>query len=145
MMKKSEKWTLIAVSVFPPVLIVLVLMFSGVNIMDFPLWFLIGMPILFVVLPFLYFFTRRFAQQKIYDKPVEKRKKPLLIAFGICILLTVLILVLSYYIGSEGSFLYYLVVQTGFLVFLFFVYFYPHLFKKKESQKEGNQNKSESR
>ncbi|MDR0970439.1 MAG: hypothetical protein LBM67_07880 [Lentimicrobiaceae bacterium] len=121
-MKKSTLWILITIAVLPAMLLLLVLTISGVSITKFPLWFLILMPTLLIATPFLYLFVQRFAQQKIHDQPIEKRKKPLLTAMGIYIFFSAIIVIAAYFLCYDYFWIVYLAQSIIALFFMFLRY-----------------------
>lgn len=142
-MKKSEKITLILVALIPSIILLLGLTLSGISMTEFSLWFLILIPALLIIAPFVFFFAYRYAQRNVHDQPLEKRKKPLILVFTISTLVVAIAFVIEYYIVKPNYFWVSILPQAAFTIYIFFLYFSPFFRKKKEAAQDANQNKSE--
>ena len=95
-MKNSQKWLLISILIFPAIILTFFLIISGINIKDLSWWTII-IPLLILISPFTFLLAQRFAQRKIYDAPLHKKKFFFIIIFGIDFIFLAIIILLEYY------------------------------------------------
>jgi len=142
-MKKSQIWLLILIVAIPAIILIFFLIISDVTLKEFPWWTVI-IPILIFVTPFAFLFAQRLAQRTVYDVTLQKKKKTLIVMFGINIIFLAIIFLLAYYniiypilcIPLSAMIL----TPVFFLFFGNYRLFFP---KKKESAENNVQNHSE--
>ncbi|MCL2435173.1 MAG: hypothetical protein FWD09_03400 [Lentimicrobiaceae bacterium] len=138
-MKKSQKWILISMVIIPAIILAITIP-KDISIKEFPLWAIIGIPILILLTPFSFLLGQRFAQRAVYDTPLQKQKKNILTIWGIYTIFIAIILIILYYVRYQSFWttLLILLVPWFFMIFGNFRILFP---KKKEStEKDHHQN-----
>jgi len=137
-MKKSQKWLLLSMVIIPAIILAVPFIIDNdMSIKEFPWWAII-IPVLILVSPFTFILAQR-SGQAMYDAHLQKQKKRFLTAFGIYIIFLIIILIILYFYSYQ-FFLPFLLIQTAFLLSVFFMrirLFFP---KKQESTEADNQN-----
>ena len=138
-MKKSQKWVIILmIIIIPTITLTVSLMIAGISIKELPLWFIIGMPLLILVSPFLFLLGQRHAERIRYA-PLRKRRKWILINLGIYITFTLIMFIILYLKLGRTPF------QNKSVILLWFVpipfMLYNLFFPKDEEQKDTSETK----
>lgn len=137
-MKKTKKWFIVPMITIPIVIIIIVsLLIAGISVKNLPLWAVIGIPLLILMTPFTFLFI----QGKVYDTPLQKKKKRLLILFCAYIVFSVLLLITFYYVNSQMVWIIalQLIIPLPFIFHANFRLFFP---KKENCTKDISQNDS---
>ena len=140
-MNKIQKW-IVSLMLIVPITILAFIIISDINIKDFPMWAIIGIPILILVLPFIFLLTQR-SGQEIYKVSLQKQKKRFLTTWGIYIIFLVICLVILYFLNNQ-FFLPFLFIQIAFLLSVFFMRFRLFFPSKKKMSEDANQNEQEN-
>jgi hypothetical protein len=138
-MKKTQTRLLILISIVPAIILLFFLIISGVSIKDFPLWAIIVIPTLILVTPFMFLLAQCFAQRAIYDAPLQKKKKRILIVWGVYAIFTTIVLIILYHVRYQSFWITFLQLfpVSFFILFGNFRLFFP---KKEKSTENDNQN-----
>ena len=87
----------------PVIIIPGTLIISNISITEIPLWAIIMLSILILLSPLTFFLSQRFAEGASDTAPLQKQKKTLWTAFGVCTILFAIIIITSYYVTSKFS------------------------------------------
>ena len=141
-MNKKQKWFLILIVIIPVIIIWISFLAIDVSVTDFPLWFIIGMPILILATPLIFLSAQRFAKRNIENAPLHKKKKRLLAVFGAYTTFIALILIFQY-CNDPQSVWAIAIPQAVFIPFLYFFVIRRQFPKKKDSTEDDDQTNLE--
>ena len=137
-MKKNQKRLLIWIAIVPAIILTISFLITGISIKDLPWWAII-IPILLIATPFSFIFGQLNAQ-RIYNAPLQEKKKKILIAWSVYNILIAIILIIIYCVRYHLFWITF--IQLVFVSFLiFFGNFRLFFLKKKKTPENDNQNK----
>ena len=115
-MKKSQKWLLSLMVIVPAIIILICLLIADIRINDLPLVVIIVLPTTILATPFLFLAAQRFAQ-KTDNAPLQKKRKTLLILFGVSLIISTVFIVSAYFFVSFYS---WISLLLGLVIFTLF-------------------------